>query len=165
MFFSPPPPPHSSPSSPPLHPPRLGLLTATAFDLPNPPPPPPFLTPVMALIPQPPAISTLIGKGGMVGKRGRKPTRRNTVRSPIEQGGVGCIYEVLTSLRTWGRIHGSRRPSSDDSFHSPTVIPPSALGKPSIMKRYHRRRTCSHTSPRRSPTTVPLHDTRFVECR
>ena len=33
-----------------------------------------------------------------------------------------------------------------------------------IMKSYHRRRTCSHTSPRRSPTMVTLHDTRFVEC-
>ena len=66
---------------------------------------------------------------------------------------------------TWGRHRGFRRPSSDDSVHSPTVIPPSALDKPSIMKRYHRRRTCSHTSPRRSPTMVTLHDTRFVECR
>ena len=42
---------------------------------------------------------------------------------------------------SWGRYHGGRRPSSDDSLHSPTVIPPSALDKPSIMKRYHRRRT------------------------
>ena len=33
------------------------------------------------------------------------------------------------------------------------------------MKRYHRRWTCSHTSPRRLPTMVTLHDTRFVECR
>ena len=41
----------------------------------------------------------------------------------------------------WGRYHG---PSSDHSFHSPTVIPPLALDKPSIMKRCHRRRTCSH---------------------
>ena len=55
----------------------------------------------------------------------------------------------------------------------------SALDKSGIMKRYHRRRTCSHTSPRRSPTMVKLHDTtparsptmvalhdtRFVECR
>ena len=32
------------------------------------------------------------------------------------------------------------------------------------MKCYRRRRTCSHTSPRRSPTMVTLHDTRFVEC-
>ena len=38
-------------------------------------------------------------------------------------------------------------------IHSPTVIPPSALDKPCIMKRYHRRQTCSHTSPR-SPTVV-----------
>ena len=67
--------------------------------------------------------------------------------------------------RTWGRHHGGRRPSSDDNLHSPTVIPPLALDKPSIMKRYHRRRTCSHASPRRSPTMVTLHDTRFVECR
>ena len=29
-----------------------------------------------------------------------------------------------------GRYHGGRRPSSDDSLHSPTVIPPSALDKP-----------------------------------
>ena len=68
-------------------------------------------------------------------------------------------------MKTWGRYHGGRRQSSDDSFHSPTVIPPSAIDEPSIMKRYHRRRTCCHTSPRRSPTMVTLHDTRFIECR
>ena len=71
--------------------------------------------------------------------------------------------------RAWieprGRYHGGRPPSSDDSLHSPTLIPPSALDKPSIMKRYHRRRTCSHTSPRRPPTMVTLRDTGFVECR
>ena len=61
--------------------------------------------------------------------------------------------------------HGGGRPSSEDSLHSPTVIPLSALDKPSIMKRCHRRRTCSHTSPRRSPTMISLHDTGFVECR
>ena len=60
----------------------------------------------------------------------------------------------------WSRYHGGRRPSSD---YSPTVIPPSALDKPSIMERYHRRRACSYTSPRRSPTMVTLHDTRV--CR
>ena len=27
----------------------------------------------------------------------------------------------------------------DDSLHSPAVIPPSALDKPRIIKRYHRR--------------------------
>ena len=49
-----------------------------------------------------------------------------------------------------------------------TVQPPFhhwVLDKPSIMKRYHRRRTCSLTSPRRSTTIVTLHDTRFVESR
>ena len=39
---------------------------------------------------------------------------------------------VLLDDITWGRYHGGRRPSSDDSFHSPTVIPPSARDKPSI---------------------------------
>ena len=68
-----------------------------------------------------------------------------------------CVYR--------GRYHAGRRPSSDDSFHSPTVIPPSSLDKPSIMKRSHRRGTCIHTSLHRSPTMVTLHDTRFVECR
>ena len=62
----------------------------------------------------------------------------------------------------WGWYHGGQRPSSDDSFHSPTVIPPSA---PSIMKHYHHCRMCSHTSPCPSPTMVTLHDTKFVECR
>ena len=70
-----------------------------------------------------------------------------------------------TGVYTRDRYHGGRRPSSDDSFHSPTVILPLAFDKPSIMKRYHRRRTCSHTSPRRSPSMVTLHDTRFVNCR
>ena len=60
-------------------------------------------------------------------------------------------------LQTRGRYHGGRPPSSDHSLHSPTVIPPSALDKPSIMKRYHYRWTCSHTSPHRSPTMVTLH--------
>ena len=63
------------------------------------------------------------------------------------------------------RYHGGRRPSSDDSFHSPTVIPPSALDKPSIMKRYHPRRTTMWSMTARSPTMVTLHDTGFVECR
>ena len=65
---------------------------------------------------------------------------------------------------TRGRYLGGRRPSSDDSFHTPTDILPLALDKPSITKRYHHRRTYCHTSPC-SPTTVMLHDTRFVECR
>ena len=72
---------------------------------------------------------------------------------------------IATTVTIWGRYHEGRRPSSDNSFHSPTVIPLSALDKPSIMKRYHRRWTCSHTSPRRSPTMVTLSDTRFVDCQ
>ena len=67
--------------------------------------------------------------------------------------------------KIWGRYHGGRRPSNDDSFHSPTVILPAALDKTSIMQGYHRRWTCSHTSPRRSPTMVTLHDNRFAEYR
>ena len=84
-----------------------------------------------------------------------------------------CRAAISVLLRAWtasdtlsrGRYHGGRRLSSDDSFHSPTVIPPSALDKPSIIKRYQRRRTCSHTSPRRSLAMETLDDTRFVECR
>ena len=72
-------------------------------------------------------------------------------------------YSHNKLIRGW--YHGGRQLSCDNSFHSPTVIPPSELDKPSIIKRYHHRRTCSHTSPRRSPTMVMLHDTRFVECR
>ena len=71
---------------------------------------------------------------------------------------------VLTRL-TWGCYHGGRRPSSDDSFHSPTAIPPSALDKPSIMKRYHHRWTRRWGVTARSLTMVTLHDTRSVECR
>ena len=59
----------------------------------------------------------------------------------------------------------SRRPSSDDSLNSPTVIPPSALDKPSIMKRYQRRRTTRWGVTARLPTMVTQHDTGFVECR
>ena len=84
--------------------------------------------------------------------------------TPCAAGGRSTFHR-WRRVRLWGRCHGGRRPSSDDSFHSPTVIPPSALDKPSIMKRYHHRRTCSHTSPLRSPTMVTLHDTRFVESR
>ena len=64
---------------------------------------------------------------------------------------------------TRGWYHGGQRPSSDDSLHSPTVIPPLALAKPSIMKHYHRRRTCSHTSPHHLPTTITLHNTWTVK--
>ena len=46
---------------------------------------------------------------------------------------------VSATLQFRGRYHGGRRPPRDDSFHSPTVIPPSALDKPSIMKSYNRR--------------------------
>ena len=56
--------------------------------------------------------------------------------------------------KLWGRHHGGRRPSSDDSLHSPTVIPPSALRKPSIMKRYRRLRTTRRGLTARSPTMV-----------
>ena len=65
----------------------------------------------------------------------------------------------------WGRYYGGPRPTSDDSFHSPAVIPPLALDKPSLMKRYHRRRTTRSGVTARSPTIVTFHDTRFVECR
>ena len=70
-----------------------------------------------------------------------------------------------TLLYIRGRYHWGRRPSSDDSFHSPTIIPPSALDKPSIMKRYHRWRTTRWGVTARSPTMGTLQDTQFIECR
>ena len=73
------------------------------------------------------------------------------------------VGEELTV--SWGRYCEGRRLSRDDSLHSPTAIPPSALDKLSIMKSCNRRRTLSHTSPRHSLTMVTLHDTRFVQCR
>ena len=74
---------------------------------------------------------------GMRQKRSHKlnNTQRQSAKQTVKEGA-----QVVTTV-TWGRYHGGRRPSSDDSFHSPTVIPPSTLDKPSIMKRYHRRRT------------------------
>ena len=42
-----------------------------------------------------------------------------------------CSLTQSQYTDTRGRHHGGRRPSNDDSFHSPTtVIPPSALDKP-----------------------------------
>ena len=67
-------------------------------------------------------------------------------------------------IMTRGRYYGGWRPSSDDSLHNPTIIPPSAFDKPSIMKRYHRQRTWWGVTAH-SPTMVTLHDTRFVECQ
>ena len=79
------------------------------------------------------------------------------------------FFFFLNDRLSWFAIQGpvSWRPTTVNwrQFSQSTVIPPSALDKPSIMKRYHRRWTCSHTSPRRSPTMVTLHATRFVECR
>ena len=75
------------------------------------------------------------------------------------------LLQAVSAVMLWGRNHGGRSPSSDDNFHSPTSIPASSLDKLNIMKRYHHRQTCSHTSPHRSPTMVTLHDTRFVEWR
>ena len=75
---------------------------------------------------------------------------------------VHVCCHILTTA--WGWYHGGRRPSSDDSFKSPTVIPHTALDKPSIMKCYHRRWTRWGVTAR-SSTMVTLHDTGFVECQ
>ena len=102
----------------------------------------------------------------------RKPTAstmRATITPEARQYSREIAHEVIGSRAsvtlTWGRYHGGRRPSSDDSFHTPTVIPPLALDKPSIRKRYHRRRTTRWGVTARSPTMATLHDGQFVECR
>ena len=79
---------------------------------------------------------------------------RTCCHTLVEAAGIICRPTQSQYSHTRARYHGGRRPSSDDNFHSPTVIPPSALDKSSIMKRCHHRQTCSHTSPRRSPTMV-----------
>ena len=86
------------------------------------------------------------------------------LRKPREFSSLstGCISFRHKTVKRPGAGIMEADDVSDDSLHSATVIPPSALDKPSIMKRYHRRRMCSHNSPRRSPTMVALHDTRFV---
>ena len=68
-------------------------------------------------------------------------------------------------VETRGWYHGGPRPSSDNSFHGPTVIPPSALDKPRIMKRYKHWRTTRWGVTACSLSMVTLPDTRFVECR
>ena len=97
----------------------------------------------------------------------------------LTSDGAECVYGLSKNMtpfwtetetatlfqQTKGWYHGDRRPSSDDSFQSPTVFPPSALDKPNIMKRYHRRRTARWGVTSRSLTMVTLHDTEFVECR
>ena len=77
--------------------------------------------------------------------------------------GYRHVWHFGTS--TNGRYHGGRQPSSDDSFRSPTIIPPSALDKPSIIKRFHCRRMMRWGVTPRLPTMVMLHDTGFVECQ
>ena len=91
-------------------------------------------------------------------ERGKKP-----LTATKQEAGHVARTDTTEGQALWQP--GNLGPSSEDSFHSPTVIPPLALDKPSIMKRYDRRRTCSHISPRRSPMMVTLHDTLFVECR
>ena len=86
----------------------------------------------------------------------RCPPWLQDIHESLPSGITPVTFSLVASLpEAWGQYHGGRRPSSDDSFHSPTIIPPSALDKPSIMKCYHRQRT----------TMVTLHCTRFVECR
>ena len=68
----------------------------------------------------------------------------NVYRLCTEKSGYDCCSGCVF-CQFWGRYHVVRRPSSDDSFHSPTVIPPWTPDKPSIMKRYHRRPTSDST--------------------
>ena len=55
----------------------------------------------------------------------------------MELGFGQCDAAAATLLA--GIIEADARQMTVDSFHSPAVIPPAALDKPSIMKRYHRR--------------------------
>ena len=85
----------------------------------------------------------------------------------VHAGYAWCVLDGIHWSGSW--TSGAGIMEADDrrvtSFHSPTVIPLSALDKPSIMKHYHHRRTTRWGVTARSPTTVTLHDTWFVECR
>ena len=74
---------------------------------------------------------------------GRTPALGAVSAAVLWTGQTGLWVKLLVQgsrlRKIWGRYHGGRRPSSDDGLHSPTVISPLALHKPSIMKRYHRR--------------------------
>ena len=107
-------------------------------------------------------VSPKLPSLGLVNCRSFPPTQ--TVSRPPSLS-TRVFLPAIIAVMTWGRYHGGRRPSSNDSFHSPTVIPPSALDKPSITERYHRRRTMRGGVTTCSPTMVMLHVTRFVECR
>ena len=97
----------------------------------------------------------------------RNAAKRSNDRefSGYHQKWVTIGSPVTTLPGIWGQYHGDWWPSTDDSFHSPTITPPSALDKLSIMMRYHRRWTTRCGVTARSPTMVTLHDNRFVECR
>ena len=65
---------------------------------------------------------------------------RSISQTHIPSNGHYCqIPRPGAAAKIRGRYHGGRRPPGEDSFHIPAVIPPSALDKPSIMKRYRRR--------------------------
>ena len=95
---------------------------------------------------QPPAVDWTDGE---VSPCGQPPTETVTWMPMVD---LGLVSWRPMTVKWW-------------QFSSPTVIPSLALDKPSIMKRYHRQQTCSHTSPRRSLNMVMLHDTWFVKCR
>ena len=56
------------------------------------------------------------------------------------------VWRYRVSARSGAGIMEANDRQATTVFTVQPVIPPSALDKPSIMKRYHRRRTCSHTS-------------------
>ena len=98
----------------------------------------------------------LIGEGGERSRIFRSRCGRFTTRLPKPPAEIPTPRAGITEAE-------DRQATT--VFTVPTVIPPSAHDKTSIMKRYHLRRTCSHPSPCRFPTMVTLHDVRFVEWR
>ena len=78
---------------------------------------------------------------------------------PTAWQGAGAVRpeEAAEQGKTRGRYHGGRRLSSDDSLYSPTVIPPSALDKPSIMVRLANVQ--SHLTSSFSMIPAPEHHT------
>ena len=78
------------------------------------------------------------------------------------------VRDSMSAFQT-GACHQSGRPgagimeANDRQVMTVFTVQLLALDKPSIMKCYHHRQMCSHTSPRCLLTMVMHHDTQFVE--
>ena len=72
--------------------------------------------------------------------------------------------KVKATPGTRGRYHGGRRPSSDDSLHCPTVIPPWAFDKPFSLSNRHSTIGIRQTVFTAQPSFHHRHSTNHFHC-